>query len=248
MQMRGKSVIVTGAASGIGRATAIAFAKAGAQVALVDVNEAAAHRTAKHLGTGVKHTVLKADLSKVADIRNMVAQTKKSFGRIDALANIAAIYPRASVLDVTEDFWDKMMAVNLRGLFFSCQAALRVMADQGGGAIVNIASGVAFRPHEGLAAYSAAKGGVVALSRVLALEGIKRGVRTNVVAPGHTLTEGVSGMWTKEQLGATAAELVPGRWMEPSEIAHAIVFLCSDEASGVNGAILNVNGGDYMIG
>lgn len=247
MPMRGKVAIVTGAGSGIGRATAIAFAREGAHVVLADINGAEAQRTAKQLGAGVKHLVVQVDVSKVADGRRMVAEAYKTFGRVDALANVAAIYPRLRVLEMTEELWDRTMAVNLRGLFFCCQAAMRVMAEQGSGAIVNIASGSAFRPIEGLAAYSAAKGGVVAVSRVLALEGIKRGVRTNVVAPGATETEGLHAMFGEQGVRDVGAGMIGGKIMTPMEIAPAIVFLCSDEASGVNGAILNVNRGDYMI-
>jgi 3-oxoacyl-[acyl-carrier protein] reductase len=249
MQMSGKNVIVTGAAAGIGKATALAFASAGANVALVDIDEAGANKTAKALsGRGRKSIVIKADLASVQQSRAMIAQVKRTFGSIDALANVAAIFPRANILEITEKMWDEIMNVDLRGLFFCSQAAMHVMVEQKHGAIVNIASGAAFRPIEGHGAYSAAKGGVVALSRVLALEGIKHGVRTNVVAPGHTDTERSKAIVTPEQRARDYATTVGGRFIEPSEVANAIVFLSSDAASGINGAIINVNLGSYMIG
>lgn len=249
MQMSGKNVIVTGAAVGIGKATALAFANAGANVALVDIDEAGANKTAKALtGHGRKSVVIRTDIANVQQSRAMIAQVKRTFGSIDALANVAAIFPRANILDITEKMWDEIMNIDLRGLFFCSQAAMHVMTEQKSGAIVNVASGAAFRPIEGHGAYSAAKGGVVALSRVLALEGIKHGVRINVVAPGHTDTERSKAIVTPEQRARDYATMVGGRYIEPVEVANAIVFLCSDAASGINGAILNINRGSYMIG
>ncbi|MCI0769896.1 MAG: SDR family oxidoreductase [Chloroflexi bacterium] len=248
MEFTGKTAIVTGAANGIGRATAVAFGKAGANVAAVDIDDAGAKRVAAQIeDTGGAATAYQADLTKPAEIKAVVQQVVDTYGRVDALANVAAIYPRATVLEVTEEYWDRMMDLNLRAVFFCCQEALRVMLPQGSGVIVNIASGAAFRGIEGLSVYSAAKGGVVSLSRGLALEVARTGVRVNVVAPGNTDTDGIRANLTQEQVDAAAAELVSGRWMEPEEIAAAILFLCSDAASGINGAIINVNGGNYMI-
>ena len=248
MEFTGKTAIVTGAANGIGRATAVAFGKAGANVAAVDIDDAGAKRVAAQIeDTGGAATAYQADLTKPAEIKAMVQHVVDTYGRVDALANVAAIYPRATVLEVTEEYWDRMMDLNLRAVFFCCQEALRVMLPQGSGVIVNIASGAAFRGIEGLSVYSAAKGGVVSLSRGLALEVARTGVRVNVVAPGNTDTDGIRANLTQEQVDAAAAELVSGRWMEPEEIAAAILFLCSDAASGINGAIINVNGGNYMI-
>ncbi len=248
MEFTGKTAIVTGAANGIGRATAVAFGKAGANVAAVDIDDAGAKRVAAQIeDTGGAATAYQADLTKPAEIKAMVQHVVDAYGRVDALANVAAIYPRATVLEVTEEYWDRMMDLNLRAVFFCCQETLRVMLPQGSGVIVNIASGAAFRGIEGLSVYSAAKGGVVSLSRGLALEVARTGVRVNVVAPGNTDTDGIRANLTQEQLDAAAAELVSGRWMEPEEIAAAILFLCSDAASGINGGIINVNGGNYMI-
>ena len=248
MEFTGKTAIVTGAANGIGRATAVAFGKAGANVAAVDIDDAGAKRVAAQIeDTGGAATAYQADLTKPAEIKAMVQHVVDAYGRVDALANVAAIYPRATVLEVTEEYWDRMMDLNLRAVFFCCQETLRVMLPQGSGVIVNIASGAAFRGIEGLSVYSAAKGGVVSLSRGLALEVARTGVRVNVVAPGNTDTDGIRANLTQEQLDAAAAELVSGRWMESEEIAAAILFLCSDAASGINGGIINVNGGNYMI-
>jgi NAD(P)-dependent dehydrogenase (short-subunit alcohol dehydrogenase family) len=248
MDFSGQTAVVTGAASGMGRATSIAFGNAGANLVLFDLTEDGAGRIAEQIdGSGVRTMVCGVDLAKPAEVRAALGAARERFGRIDCLANIAAIYhPRAKVADVTEDFWDRQMSVNLRGVFFCCQEALRLMVEQGRGAIVNVASGAAFRPIEGLVVYSATKAGLVGMTRVLALEYARTGVRVNVMAPGHTLSETMIDVLPSEEIESMGAALVSGRWLTPEEPAQAILWLCSDEASGVNGAIINVNGGNHM--
>jgi NAD(P)-dependent dehydrogenase (short-subunit alcohol dehydrogenase family) len=247
MDFSGQTAVVTGAASGMGRATSIAFGNAGANVVLFDLNEDGASGIAKQIdGSGVRTMVCRVDMARPAEVRAALRAAKDRFGRLDCLANVAAIYPRAKVPDVTEDFWDRLMSVNLRGVFFCCQEALRLMVEQGRGAIVNVASGAAFRPIDGLVVYTATKAGLVGMTRVLALEYARTGVRVNVMAPGHTLSETMIDILPPEEIESMGATLVPGRWLSPEEPAQAILWLCSDEASGVNGAILNVNGGNHM--
>lgn len=247
MDLSGKTAVVTGAASGIGRATAVGFGEAGANVALLDVNDEGAEKVAEQIeAVGTEAMVCKVDLAKPSETRAALQAVHQRFGRLDALANVAAIFPQAKVPDVTEEFWDRVMSIDLRGAFFCCQEATRIMVAQGHGAIVNVASGAAFRPLEGHAVYSAAKAGLVGMSRVLALECARMGVRVNIVAPGHTETDTTIDNVPKAKRDAVAATLVPGRWMTAEEQANAIVWLCSDAASGVNGAIVNVNGGNYM--
>jgi NAD(P)-dependent dehydrogenase (short-subunit alcohol dehydrogenase family) len=247
MSFEGKLAIVTGAASGIGRETALAFARGGADLALIDIDAAGAKDVAAQIerdgGRASAHT---ADLSRPDEARGVLDAAVELHGRIDALAHVAAIYPRMPILELTEEHWDRVIDLNLRGAFFLSQHAVRLMLEREGGAIVNIASGAAFFPLEGLCAYSASKAGIIAVSRALALETARRNVRLNVVAPGPTVTEGIEVAFEPDQRRAMADAMAPGRWRTPQEIADAIVFLCSDAARGIHGAILNVNGGSYM--
>jgi 3-oxoacyl-[acyl-carrier protein] reductase len=247
MDLSGKTAVVSGAASGIGRATAVGFGEVGANVALLDINEPGAQLIAKQIEAGGPETmVCPVDMANPAEVRATLKAVCERFGRLDAVANVAGIYPLASVAEVTEEFWDRIHSVDLRGVFFCCQEALRIMVAQGSGSIVNVASGAAFRPIVHQAAYAAAKAGLVGMSRVMAFEYARSGVRVNVVAPGHTASETALRGSTTDELDAIAATLVPGRWMTPEEQANAIIWLCSDAASGLNGAVINVNGGNYM--
>jgi NAD(P)-dependent dehydrogenase (short-subunit alcohol dehydrogenase family) len=250
MDFSGKTAVVTGAASGIGRATAREFGRRGADVALLDIDGDGANRVAAELEIlGCNAFTYEFDLQHREQLGGAFDAVYERFGRIDALANVAGIYPRAHVQDVTVEYWELVISVNLRAAFFCCQDALRVMEAQGSGSIVNVASGAAFRPIAGLSVYAAAKSGLVGMSRVLALEYARKGIRVNVVAPGHTSSD------VQYEDGSTAdgaadwaaaEKLVPGRYMAPDESANAIVWLCSDDATGVNGAIVHVNGGNYM--
>ena len=246
-EVDGKVALVTGAAGGIGRATATLFGAEGAGVALLDVNEAAATTIAERISSehGVETIVIGADLRKVAAIEDAFGQTLDRLGRLDAVANVAAIYPAASVVDTDEAFWDQVMDLNLRSVFFCCREAMRAMSERGGGSIVNVAAGAAFVGTRGLAVYSASKSGLLGMSRVMALEGARRGVRVNIVAPGPTVTETALQGLTEEQRLAQARRLPAGRHMQPEEVAEAIVFLCSDRASGINGDVITVNAASY---
>ena len=247
MRLEGKLAMVTGAASGIGKRTARAFAREGAELALVDIDQAGAKDVVSEIERdGGRAVAYAADLSQVEEIRDVFQRVLDAHGRIDALANVAAIYPLMPTLDITEEHWDRVLGVNLRGVFFCCQEAVRIMVNQGSGAIVNIASGAAFRPLEDMAAYCTSKAGLIGMTRVFALETARKGVRVNVVAPGHTATEGNAGMSSEQAQREAAEHLVSGRYLEPEEIADAIVFLCTDAARGLQGAILNVNAGNWM--
>ena len=187
-----QTVLVTGAASGIGRTTALAFGAAGARVVLADIDEAGAHRIARQIEDrfGAEPLVHRADLADGADILGLYEAIDDAYGGVDSVANVAAIYPNALTVDTSDEFWDRVLTLNLRGVFQSSREALRRMVAQGHGSVVNIASGAAFKGLSGLSAYSASKGGLVAMSRVMAVEVARQGVRVNVVAPGPDANRG----------------------------------------------------------
>ncbi len=237
--------IVSGGASGMGRATAALLAHGGANVVIADINTEAGTRVAEAIGPNA--VLDETDLRSLDAIRALVARTEERFGKIDGLANVAAVYPVVSFLDTTPEIWEEIDAVNLRGSFFLAQAVAQAMIrHETHGAIVNVASGAAYRPVEGQAAYTASKGGVVAMTRTMAAELAPHRIRVNVVAPGHTASETIRRNMTEEALEAAAASLFPKRWMEPEEVAQAIVFLLSETAHSMTGAALNVNIGNFM--
>jgi 2-deoxy-D-gluconate 3-dehydrogenase len=240
-----KVIIVSGASSGMGRATATLLGQAGANVVLADIDVDAGRRVADSIGD--RAMLVETNLRSLESIRSLVAQTEKRFGRIDGLANVAAVYPYAPFMDTTEDTWQLIDDINHRAVFFLSQTVARSMIDKGdGGAIVHVSSGAAFRPVVGMAAYAGTKGGVIALTRIMAHELAPHNIRVNCVAPGHTASEtSVRGM-TEEQSDAVAKTLVGGRWMQPEEPAEAIVFLLGQASRGMAGAVINVNLGNYM--
>jgi 3-oxoacyl-[acyl-carrier protein] reductase len=244
MELEGKIALVTGAASstGIGRATALLMAERGASLALADIDALAlAPVAAACEERGARTLRIEADQRQSADVERMIESARAYFGRIDILANIAAIYPNAMIEKTTDDLWDNVIQTNLTGVFYCCRAVLPVMRAQESGAIINIASGAAVRPLAGLAAYSASKGGIIAFSRVLAFEAAPS-IRVNVVAPGPTATRGQP----LSPLAPGMEDLIMGRQGKPEEIAEVICFLASDRASFVTGQVYHANGGRFM--
>ncbi len=246
MMFEGKSVLVTGAQQGIGRAVAIAFAEAGADVAVNYLDDkAAADGVAQAVRQrGRKATVLQADVGVVAEAGSLVARTVEALGGIDVLVNNAGVFPRVALLDMKESDWDHVHGINLKGSFFCAQAAARAMIARGrGGSIINMASQAIAGRGARSVHYSASKGGVVAMTRAMALELASHGIRVNAIAPGTTDTAQPRYGASEEQLQAFAKTLPLGRMAQPEEIAGVAVFLASDAASYMIGQTVHVNGG-----
>lgn len=245
------TALITGAGHGIGRATARRFAADGARLVLGDMNEETLAEAAKEceaLGVEVEPVVFDQRVRTTVDA--LVGQAFRRFGRVDVLANIAGIYPHGLLADTTDELWEDVLSTNLTGVFYCCRAMLPRMLEQGGGCIVNIASGVAEIPYAGLAAYSASKGGIQSFSRVLATEAAPT-VRVNVVAPGPTLVWPHDDREEPEEDDLLAPAKITsgmplGRWVMPEEIADGVAFLASERASAITGQILRVNCGNHM--
>lgn len=249
MLLEGRKALVTGAQQGIGEAIALALAAAGADVALnyLDDEASAASVAAKIAVLGRKAVTIQGDVSEFAALPDLTATAEEALGGLDILVNNAGIYPRAYFLDLTEATWDRTLDINLKATCFLSQAVARRMAIAGkGGSIINIASAAA-HGWSNSAHYSASKGGIISLTRTMAIDLAPHGIRANVIAPGATDTAQPRGGYSEEQL----AELVKGlpipRLGRPDEIASVAVFLASAGASYVTGQTLHVNGGALMV-
>jgi len=244
----GKIVLVTGAQRGIGRAVALRFAAAGADVAVNYLDDkAAAESLASEISAlGRRASVIAADISKPAEARRVVADAERALGPVDVLVNNAAIFPRAPFLELTEAMWDAVLDTNLKSTFVCSQeAARRMVASKRPGAIINLSSGAPYRGSMRATAYMASKLGIVGLTRGMARELAPHGIRVNAVAPGITNTAMPRLGNSEEALAALAKSNPTGRLAEPDDIADVVVFLATDDARHVVGQLLHVNGGDY---
>jgi NAD(P)-dependent dehydrogenase (short-subunit alcohol dehydrogenase family) len=249
MRLADKVCVITGAGSGMGRVAATMFAAQGARVVVADANETAADDTVGAVtAAGGQAVAIRADVSQETDARAMIDRAIGSFGRIDVLYNNAGIMPEAdhSVIDTDVDTWDKVMAVNVRGVFLGCKHAIPHMVEQGTGSIINIASFVALLgcsvPQD---AYTASKGALLSLTRSLAVQFGPRGVRTNAICPGPVETPLLMDWLLKDQAAKELrlARNPTGRFGKPEEIVNMALYLASDESRWTNGASLVVDGG-----
>lgn len=245
MRLPSQVALVTGAASGISRAVAMRFAREGAAVMVADAGERGGMETVDQIrAAGGKALFARLDVSQPDQVRQVVQRTIDELGDLHILFNGAGILSYGTVLETTEDAWNRMMAVNLTGTFLCSKAALAYMVAKGRGVIINVASTTG--SHDACAhaaAYVSSKGGVTLLTRSMAIDYAMQGIRVNVICPGPTDTPMLRGALTPEELDAFAKTFPMNRLGRPEEIAGAALFLASEDASFVTGAVLHVDGG-----
>lgn len=242
MRLEGKVALITGAGSGIGEATALRFSEEGARVVINDVDIENANRVAGEIkANGREAIVIKADISKKDEVENMIKQIVDQFGKLDILVNNAGINRDAFAKKMTEEQWDAVININLKGTFLCCQSALKIMSEQKYGKIINTSS-IGALGNMGQANYAASKSGVIGLTKTLALECARYNINVNCVAPGATKTPMTSKM-PKEIFDMITQKIPLKRWAEPKEIANMHLFLASDEASYLTGQVIFVDGG-----
>ncbi|WP_031089355.1 glucose 1-dehydrogenase [Streptomyces sp. NRRL WC-3549] len=245
---RGKTAFVTGAAGGIGRATALTFARAGARVALADLSGDGLHETARLIDiAGGEALTLTCDVTSEDDVQAAIDRAVERFGSLDAAFNNAGVeQPVQPAADTAKEDWDRILGVSLTGAFLCTRAQIRQMLRQdGGGAIVNVSSGAGIKGFKGQAAYAAAKHGIIGFTRSAALDHAAQGIRINAVCPGIIDTEMIRRFGDTRPGGREGliADEPVGRLGKPEEIASAVLWLCSDDAAFTTGTALVVDGG-----
>jgi len=248
-QLQGKTAVITGGAGGIGRSTALLFAREGAAVTIVDLNQAAGIEVVREISIGGGRAIFeRADVTRASDCRRVIERTVQEFGGIHVLFNNAGIIRRASVIEISEDDWDAVMAVNVKSIFLMSREVIPIMANAGGGSIVNTASGWGLAGGARAAVYCASKGAVVLLTKAMAIDHGGQKIRVNCICPGDTDTAMLRG--EARQLGeaedrflSDSAKRPLGRVGTPEEIAQAALYLTSDASSFVTGTALVVDGG-----
>lgn len=247
MKLKDRVAIVTGGARGIGKAIALAFVREGARVALVDVESERLNASKEQIEKeGGKAIVILCDITKWSEVQGMVDRVKGAFGRIDILVNNAGIIRRGTIETVTEEEWDRVIEVNLKGTFNCSKAVVETMKQQGYGKIINISS-IAGKMGDITSApgYGPSKAGIDALTKTLARQLAPYGINVNGVAP-HAIETEMSAQWSEERRREIIASIPLGRLGKPEDVASAVLFLASDDASFITGEILDVNGGALM--
>jgi 3-oxoacyl-[acyl-carrier protein] reductase len=243
MRLKDKVALITGAGSGIGQATAEKFAREGARLALCDLNFEKVARVAEEIAAaGTDTMALRADVSRLADMNIAVRHVLEAYGRVDVLVNNAGITRDATLKNMTEERFDEVIAVNLKGVYNSAQAVLPAMLAQGGGVILNASSVVGLYDNFGQTSYAATQFGVIGMTKTWARELARKGIRANAVCPGFIGADMVRAMPDKV-LEEITSRVPQGRLGTPEEVANVYAFLASDEATYVNGAVIEVSGG-----
>jgi NAD(P)-dependent dehydrogenase (short-subunit alcohol dehydrogenase family) len=252
-RVEGKVIVVTGAAQGIGFACARMLAEEGASVVLSDIKQAEGEAAAARIcAEGGKTRFIRTDVTSESDCASLMDEAALEFGRIDGLLNNAGWYPRATLEETTTEFWDRIQQVNLRGPFYCCKYAAPHMRAAGGGSILNVGSLNGIQGLPNLVAYSAAKGGLLSMTRTLAGALAEDRIRVNYLIPGWVLTEGEIALHAKqgttlEALKKKGESLALGRHQSVEDSAYAAVYLLSDEAVQITGTILNVDAGGSSL-
>ncbi|MDO8725976.1 MAG: 3-oxoacyl-ACP reductase FabG [Candidatus Methanoperedens sp.] len=242
MRLENKVVIITGAGSGIGKETALLFAREGAKVVVADVNEKAGEETVVEIKKNGEGFFVKLDVTNREQSKQMVKTTMEKYGKIDVLINNAGIVQDALIFKMTEEQWDRVIDINLKGVFNCTQAVVEVMINQGNGVIINTSSIVGLNGNVGQVNYAATKAGLIGMTKTLAKELGRKGIRVNSVAPGFIQTPMTSSV--PDKILEMMKEKTPLRRLgEPKDVANAYLYLASDEANFVNGAVLCVDGG-----
>lgn len=256
-ELSGRTAVVSGAASDIGAAIALRFAAAGANVVLGDIDEARLAAMLDRFGdTGSRVRTLRTDVTRRSEVDALVGLATREFGSLEVMVNLAGVIHDANVIDTREADLDRVLAVNLKGVFFGCQAAVAAMTEGGSGSIVNMTSLAAFKPMPELSCYAISKAGVVALTKVLATEVGSNAIRVNAIAPGF-IEGGMTTRRARRSDGSIDEELLDATRKRarrnplrttgaPDDVANVALFLASDAARYLTGQVLHANGGSYM--
>jgi 3-oxoacyl-[acyl-carrier protein] reductase len=246
LKLKGRVALITGAAQGIGKSVALLLAQNGADIVVSDINLEKAEETAKEIESmGSKAIAIKVDVANLKDVEQMVESILEKFGKIDILVNNAGITRDKLILRMTEEDWDAVLNVNLKGTFNCTKTVVRHMAKQRSGKIVSIASVVGEMGNAGQVNYSASKAGVIGLTKTIAREFAQRRINVNAIAPGYIETPMTEVL--PEKVKEELKRLIPmERLGKPEDVAEAVLFLVSEESNYITGHVLNVNGGIYM--
>ena len=248
MRLADKVALISGAGSGIGRESALLFAKEGAKIIVVDIKEDPGRETVEAIGeAGGEAKFIQADVSKASEVEGMIRFAETTYGKLDVLFNNAGIFhpEDVSVLDTAETVWDLVIRVNLKGVFLGCKFGIPALQRAGGGSVINTASFVALMgAAASQIAYTASKGGVLSMTREMAVEFARQNIHVNAVCPGPVETPLLAELLSDpERRQKRLVHIPPGRFAQAKDVAHAALFLASDESTYINGATFTVDGG-----